>query len=691
MSWFCLRLLPSRKKKGGGDADSEKGSAAGTQANRPAQNASGRSSPRTQLAHGDTTRTLFSATSAIGPAQLQGPGRLASSGTGARLGVVPPTGSPPPRGNLPSAFLRSATEMNVPRGETGRFTPAILSPSAFSTGSQRLPKTVKVVFSRVTDVPANREGDAVEDRTFLCSVYFEDETMTKAVDNPDRVTQPAEGFYSGIKHYEVPLNNESILLQVPSGPGLFGTDPLTGEKKSPPPGFKVALTEQLATGNQIYKGSTQLLRFDDARLTQMSKWPLTNPVFRQGAGFLFLRCELTYGGEGEGEEAAVDNTPLRKAGSAPQPFRSVGAPSAIRSGMGFTSASACPLPPNAPAQPRGTPTSPEPARSASGSTTPYSGSQADLSAAPSQPLAATALPRPPNLPPLRPTPRPLVVAEKPEERLVRKQTMKELSRDSEEFRNGISPADVEKKEEGPEERSDDRAKNRGVDSASTGHPREEEEEEKPRRSQTSPSSSPRRQESERGRKKEKKEKKEDRREKSREDREKEKKDYKREKTREDGENEKKDYKREKTREDGEKEKKDYKREKTREDGEKEKKDYKREKTREDGDKKEKKAKKAKERSGRGDSEERKEKKDSSRSGDSEDAKKKKKKKKESRDNESPRPHHRDRDQGNGSDEEEKGEKKKKKKHDKDVKKEKLTKEKTRSKRFHESGETDRER
>ncbi|EPR61930.1 hypothetical protein TGRUB_212090 [Toxoplasma gondii RUB] len=632
MSWFCLHLRPSRKKNRGGDADSDKGGASGSQ----------NSTPR--LAHGDRTRTLFSATSSIRPGQLQqSPTRLASLATdGAPLGAVAAAGSPAPRGNLPSAFMRTATELHAPRGESGRFTPAILSPSV-AVSQQRLPKTVKVIFSRVTDVPANREGDVIEDRTFLCSVYFDDETMTKAVDNPSRVTQPAEGFYSGIKHYEVPLNNQSIVLDVPSGPEFTGTDPLTGEKKTPPLGFRVALTEQLVTGNQIYKGSTQLLRFDDVRLTQMTKWPLTNPVFRQGAGCLFLRCELTYGGD---DDATTKQPQLRKAETAHYPFRSLPtSPAALNKSTGLAATPSYPLTEHAPTHPQRPPFGEPPARFASGPVAPYAGLQADRDATfaslatPPAPLPVTA-----NLPPLRPTPRPVVVAEKPEERLNRKPTMKEVERRADQCANGISLAYVEAKgAEEREARKEDRPNLRELDSSvSTVHSgRGPKEEENLRRSQTSASST-RRQDTERDRKKEKKEKKKD--------------------------------DREERCEDGE---------------EKKKKKERREKSGEDAVRKEKKAKKSKkERSERSDSDEKKEGKNRSGSDDSDKKKKGKKKKKENRDNESPR-RHRDKDCFNESDVEEKGEKKKKKR-DKD-KTEKLGKEKSRSKKFHDGEETDTER
>ncbi|KEP67262.1 UNVERIFIED_CONTAM: hypothetical protein HHA_212090 [Hammondia hammondi] len=633
MSWFCLHLRPSRKKNRGGDADSEKGGASGSQNSPP------------QLAHGDRTRTLFSATSSIRPAQLQhGPARLASPATaGAPVGAFAAAGSPAPRGNLPSAFMRTATELHAPRGESGRFTPAIFSPSV-AVGPQRLPKTVKVIFSRVTDVPANREGDVIEDRTFLCSVYFDDETMTKAVDNPSRVTQPAEGFYSGIKHYEVPLNNQSIVLDVPSGPEFTGTDPLTGEKKTPPPGFRVALTEQLATGNQIYKGSTQLLRFDDVRLTQMTKWPLTNPVFRQGAGCLFLRCELTYGG---GDDASTKEPQLRKAETAPHPLRSLPiSPAALNRSTGLSAAPSYPLTGHAPTHPQRPPFGEPPARFASGPVAPHAGFQADRAAtSASLATAPASLPRAANLPPLRPTLRPVVVAEKPEERLNREQTMNEVERGADQCANGVSLAYMEAKEaEEREERKEDRPTLRELDSSvSTVHSgRGPKEEENPRRSQTSASST-RRQDIERDRKKEKKEKKKD--------------------------------DREQRCEDGEKKKK--------------KKESKKENSGEDAERKEKKAKKSKkERSERSDGDEKKEGKNRSGSDDSDKKKKAKKKKKENRGNEAPR-RHRDKDRFNDSDVEEKGEKKKKK-HDKD-KTEKLGKEKSRSKRFHDGGETDKER
>ncbi|PFH35847.1 hypothetical protein BESB_054980 [Besnoitia besnoiti] len=471
MSCFCFRLPFSRRKKGGEDAKSEK-NAAGSQ---PGQDSSRQVKPP-PLAQGDTTRTLFSATSTLRQGQLQGPALLATPPGGTAGASAGRQTSP---GSLPSAFMRTATEFSGARGPTGRFTPTIPCSQSVASATKVLPKSAKVVFSRLTDVPVNREGDAVEDRTFFCSVYFDDEAMTKAIDSPSRVTQPAEGFYSGIKHYAVPLNNQSIVLQVPSGTQYTGVDPLTGEERTPPSGFRVALTEQLASGNQIYKGSTPLLRFEDMRLTQMSRWPLVNPVFRQGAGSVYLRCEFTYEGDPPREEPGA--AALKKMETAPHPYRPLASISAPRrQGRVLASASACPLSDGplcrerAPSFPSPSP----PSLARTGATSPSSQTQAALS--PSTPRSdasspAAPLPRPANLPPLRSTPRPVLSPERPQDRSAGRQTPREASANG---GNAVAAVPISLEPERAE-REEETIRSDSEDKAEEKHVKREEEEVSP--------------------------------------------------------------------------------------------------------------------------------------------------------------------------------------------------------------------
>ncbi|PHJ22748.1 hypothetical protein CSUI_003406 [Cystoisospora suis] len=435
MSWFCLSLFSSRKKKRheddpGSTSDFARNRGNSLRVSLPVSSVSRRRScqgattekPLSLPSQGSTTRALFAAASSLHGSPSDTPGALGGQ-----------------QGSLATAFRTAGTG--------SRASPPPARPSPSFRG--KLPSSVTVHFGRISGVPVNQEGDAVEDRTFFCSVYLEEESATKGVDNPERITNHVDGFYSGIKHYDIPFSGQTVALDIPAGLAFSGFDPLTGGHRTLPSGFRVALIEQLATGNQVYKGSTPLLHFDDTRILQMQKWPLTNPNLRQGAGFIVLRCDLRYH---DGDEAVdevanfrtvtrpvmrpMDSLPAQMPGrcqaltpqqramtftsgdkrwSATEVGSSFGRPLFIYSRHLSQEKSASQV-----AAPRAAPpvwsVSTRPTSSSTATPAGTTDRQASLS-------SSVAVCRPLNLPPVRPCPpRPVLVPETPQERLARTQT-----------------------------------------------------------------------------------------------------------------------------------------------------------------------------------------------------------------------------------------------------------------------------